>query len=173
MKRILIISLVLALALMALIPMTAVWGDTTDTVACTVTGSNLSVSITSDGTVNYGTLSTSASQDTTSGGLDDTQTANNDGTIAAKFNITSTVASGGSTDWTLGETPGTDVFVHSFSTDSGSSWEPISTAGVYETLAASVAVDGNQTFDLKITMPSTISDYDTNSITVTIQAVTP
>src|SRR5690349_8778650 len=95
-------ALILVVASMASAP--KVFAATTGTVAATVTPQNISVAVT-DGTVAYGTLDLSTSADTTSGGVNDTQTATNDGNVAEDFNVTSTNATGG-TAWTLAGTIG-------------------------------------------------------------------
>jgi hypothetical protein len=169
MKRILSISLVLALALMVLVPMTAVWGAE-DSVTCTVTGENVSVSVT-DGEVTYGTLGVDAVKNTLSGGLDDLQTATNDGNVTADFNIKCSNAIDGDsgTDWTLDSTTGQDQFTHEFSTDA--TFPGTALTGTYQTLATGITASGTETFDLQITMPSSITDYSVKTITVTVQAV--
>lgn len=150
----------------------------TGTVAATVTPQNISVTVT-NGTVTYGTLDLSSSKDTTSGGLDGTQTATNDGNVAEDFNITSTNATGG-TPWTLAGTIGADQYKHSFCTAGGGSpdpcdasptWNAITTAGSYQTLGSNIAASGTNKFDLKLDTPSSTTDYVQKGITVTVQAV--
>lgn len=130
----------------------------------------ISISITSDGTVSYGIIVAGASKNTTAGGLNDTQTAQNGSTIAENFNIKTSNATGG-TQWTLGATPGIDIFVHEFSTNGGTGWTTFTTADSYQSLATGVAASGTQNFDLKITVPSSTTDYQQKTITVTVQAV--
>lgn len=145
---------------------------TTGTVAATVTPQNISVSV-SDGTVAYGTLDLSDSQDTTTGGVNDSQTATNDGNVNEDFNITSTHATGG-TQWSLAATIGANQYKHSFCTatcDSSPTWTAITTAGSYQALAGTVTPSGTSVFDLMIETPSSTSDYVQKSITVTVQAV--
>ncbi len=150
----------------------------TGTVAATVTPQNISVTVT-DGSVAYGTLDLSASKDTTSGGVNDTQTATNDGNVAEDFNITSTDATGGTT-WTLASTIGANQFKHSFCTagsgspdpcDATPTWNAITTAGNYQALASNIAASATNLFDLKLDTPSSTTDYVQKSITVTVQAV--
>jgi hypothetical protein len=150
----------------------------TSTVAATVTPQNISVTVT-DGTVAYGTVDLSSSKDTTSGGLDDSQTATNDGNVAEDFNITSTNATGG-TAWTLAGTIGANQYKHSFCTagsgspdpcDASPTWNAITTAGNYQPLGTNISASGTKKFDLKLDTPSSTSDYVQKSITVTIQAV--
>lgn len=128
----------------------------------------VSITITSDGTVSYGYLAASASKSTVQ--LSDTQTAQNNGNLAENFNIKTSNATGG-TQWTLGATPGTDVFVHEFSTNGGAGWTAFTTADSYQTLATGIAASGTQNFDLRVTVPSTSSDYQQKTITITVQAV--
>lgn len=129
----------------------------------------VSVSV-ADGSVSYGTIAAGTSKDTTASGLNDTQTATNNGNVNENFNIKTSNATGG-TQWTLGATPGTDVFVHEFSTNGGASWTALTTADSYQALATGIAASGTQNFDLRITVPSTSSDYQQKTITVTVQAV--
>lgn len=149
---------------------------TTGTVAATVTPQNISVAV-SDGAVAYGTIDLSSSKDTTSGGVNDTQVATNDGNVAEDFNVLSSDATGGTT-WTLAGTVGANQYKHSYCTsgsgtpdpcDTGATWSALSTS--YNPLSSNVAVSGTQRFDLKLDTPTTSSDYVQKSITVTIQAV--
>lgn len=171
-------ELVFAVALAALPLVFASIGSaaTTGNVAATVTPQNISVAV-SDGAVAYGALALSSSEDTTSGGVDDTQVATNDGNVAEDFNILSTDATGGTT-WTLAGSPGADQFSHSFCTtgggspdpcDTGASWSNLTTS--YSSLATAVATSGTERFDLKLDTPTSSTDYVQKSITVTIQAV--
>ena len=165
-------------ALLVVFAGSPVFAASTGTVAATVTPQNISVSV-SNGTVAYGTLGLSSSQDTTSGGVDNTQTATNDGNVNEDFNITSTDATGG-TSWTLGGSIGADQYKHSFCTagsgspdpcDTSPTWNAITTAGNYQSLSTNVSASGTERFDLKLDTPSSSSDYLQKSITVTIQAV--
>lgn len=127
----------------------------------------ISISITSSGTISYGLVAPSASKDTTSGG---TQSAQNGSTIAENFNIKTSNATGG-TQWTIGSSAGANIFVHEFSTNGGGAWTKFTAADSYQTLATGVAASGTQNFDLRITAPSSTTDYQQKSITITIQAV--
>ena len=126
----------------------------------------ISISITSNGVISYGNISSGTSKDTTSG---DTQTAKNDSAITEDFNIKTSAATGG-TPWTIGSTPGANVFVHEYSTDSGNSWTKFTAADSYLTLATGVSPNGTQNFDLRLTSP-TNSDSQPKTIIITIQAI--
>ncbi len=143
-------------------------GATTATVSATVTAQNVSVTV-SDGTVAYGTLGLSSSTSTLASALNDIQTATNAGNVAENFNIKTSDATGGIT-WVATSTPGSDLFTHSFSTNSGGAWTAMASSS-YSTLATNKAASGTQTFDLKLETPTASSDYVQKTITVTVQAV--
>lgn len=139
----------------------------TGSVTATVTLQNVSVSVT-DGTVTYGTLGLNSSEDTTSGGINDSQTATNNGNVAVDLNI----RGANSTDWTLGSSAGNNTYRHRFCTsncDVSPTWTDLTTN--YNTLATNVAASGTQVFDLEITTPTTSSVYTEQSVNVTVQAV--
>ncbi len=136
-----------------------------------VTPTSLVISVTvTDGTVAYGILSPSGSSNTTSGGLNDTQVALNNGTVAEDFSIKTSTATGG-TGWTLSSAIGSNIFVHEFSTNSGGNWTKFITADSYQTLINNVGVNSSQNFDLRLTAPSSSTDAVQKTITITVQAV--
>lgn len=146
----------------------------TDTVAATVTAQIYSVSVT-DGTVAFLTVAQDSTQDTTTSGVDDSQTATNDGSVTAKFNIKATDSTGGS-GWTLGGTAGSETYTMKFCTsdcDGTPTWNSVGIDPSYATLAASVVSTGNQVFDLQVGTPSSTTETTEQSITVTVQAVAP
>lgn len=128
----------------------------------------ISITLNTDGTVPYGIVTLSSSQTTLA--ISDTQVAKNDGTGAEDFNIKTSNATGGTT-WTLGASSGTNQYVHEFSTNGGGAWTKFTTADSYQLMSNSVSVNGTVNVDLRITLPSSTSDYNQKSITVTIQAV--
>lgn len=125
----------------------------------------ISISITTDGTINYGTLSAGAGKSTIE--LSDTQTAKNDTNIAEDFNIKTSAPAG----WTLGATTATDTFVHEFSTNSGGVWTKFITAESYQTLVSNILPNATQNFDLRLTSPNPSTSGGQKSISITIQAV--
>lgn len=130
----------------------------------------VAISITTDGAVSYGLLPAGNNKDTTAAQLNDTQTGRNDGTGTETFNIKTSNATGG-TQWTLGSSAGSDIFVHEFSTNGGGVWTKFTTPDSYQTLATGIAASGTQNFDLRVTVPTVTTDYQQKSITVTVQAV--
>jgi hypothetical protein len=139
----------------------------------TLTYPLISVSV-SDGTVAYGILATNSSKDTTSGGLNDTQAATNDGTAAEDFNIIGQ----SSTNWTLAGSPGASQYSHQFCKagsgspdpcDASPTWTSLSTS--YQQLAVNIAASSNQRFDLKINTPTSTSATSQQTVNITVQAV--
>ena len=121
-----------------------------------------------DGTVAYGTLATSATKDTTTGDLNDPQTATNNGNITEAVNIKGQ----STTAWTLAGAAGADQYKHEFcitTCNTSPTWTALTTS--YQTLAASVATSGTQVFYTKITAPSSSSSFTQQSADITIQAV--
>jgi hypothetical protein len=154
--------------------------NTTGTITATriivnvsLTNAVVSVSV-SDGNVSYGIVGTGSSKNTTSGGLDNTQTATNDGTIAEDLNIKGQ----DSADWTLAGSAGANQYKHEFCTggsgspdpcDSSPSWTTMTTS--YQALAINLAVSGTKKFDLKLSTPTSTTSTSQQSVDVTIQAV--
>lgn len=140
---------------------------TTSTVTATVTAQNIFVSV-ADATVAYGTLTLSGTEDTTSAGVNDTQTATNDGNVTEDFNISGQ----DSAAWTLAGTIGADQYTHEWCTttcDSTPTWNNLTTS--YQTLATGISSSGTQDFDLQIGVPSSSTSYTQQSVDVTVQAV--
>ena len=138
-----------------------------DSVNLNVIPAVVSVSI-SDGIVNYGITAINSNKDTTASGIDDSQTATNNGNATENFNIKGQ----NSDNWTLAETAGEEIYTHKFCTsncDSSPVWTALTTS--YQTLAIGVNVDGTQSFDLQIGTPTTTSNYTQQNVDVTVQAV--
>ena len=168
-------SLIASIAIVAVVGMAVgvgVQGADTASVAATVTVQNISVTV-ADGTVAYGTLGVSTSKDTTSGGLNDTQVATNNGNVAENFAIKGS----NSANWTLAGAAGADAYVHQFCTAGTGSPDPCDATPTYtalttvnQTLASSVAVSGTKRFDLKITTPTSSTNFTEQSVNVTVLA---
>jgi hypothetical protein len=142
-------------------------GADTGTVTATVTPQSISVSVT-DGAVTYGTLSTSTSKSTISTDLNDTQTATNDGNVTADLNIRGQ----DSANWTLAAAAGANQYVHAFCTATcgtpPTNFTALTTSN--QTLASGVAASASQTFELRLTTPTSTSVTTQQSVDVTIQA---
>ncbi|MDO8524596.1 MAG: hypothetical protein Q7R99_03135 [bacterium] len=144
----------------------------TNSIGATVTPQSISIVVTSNGVVPYGTVSLSGSQ--TSMGVSATQSAVNNGNITEKFNIkTSNATSSGGT-WTVNSATGTeDIYTHDFSTTTGSIWMRWTGPDTYAAATGSIPVNATTTIDLRIGVPSSVSEYSAKTISVTIQATTP
>ena len=144
---------------------------TTASVTATVTARNVSVSV-SDGSISYGNVNLGGTASTTPSGIDDSQTATNNGNVSADLNIIGT----DSADWTLESSTGADQYTQAFcntdACDSSPTWSLMQEAA-YTTLSSSTLATstGTQIFDLRINLPSSSSSYDQQSVNVTVQAV--
>jgi len=124
----------------------------------------VSVTISANGTISYGTIATGASKSTIQ--LGTTPVAMNDGNAAEDFNIKGQDTS---CPWTLSGTSGADQYVHEFSVNGGSAWTALTTS--YQALATNVAVNGTQNLDLRVTVPASTNCFGSQSVDVTVQAV--
>ena len=151
-------------------------GQAADTAAvtATVTARNVSVSV-ADGSVAYGNITLGGTASTSSDGLDDSQTATNNGNVSETFNIIGIDTVGG-TPWTLESAQGTNQYTHHFcntlACDSTPTWTEITQAG-YTTMSSSTVATstGTQIFDLKVGVPTASTDYTEKNVDVTVQAV--
>jgi len=142
-----------------------IWGEWSESREYEVGIPLVSISITSDGVIAYGTVSAGVSQDTIM--LEDTQTAENDGNVPVDVNIKSSAPVG----WAIGVVPGLDVFVHEFSVNGGINWVPLTTADSYQTLAENIATNSFFNFDMRLTVPDPSTITTEQHFTITIQAV--
>ncbi len=141
-------------------------------VSATVTAQNVSVTV-SDGTIAYGTVSVGSSASTTlaGSGLNDNQTATNNGNINQAFNIIGVDTA----SWELGTSPASETYTHYFcntlACESGPTWTEFNEDS-YTTLSSStVPANGTQDFDLRIEMPSATAVFTEQTVDVTVQAV--
>jgi len=157
-------------ALLAVVALPAL-AATEGAVSATVTAQLVSIASIDDGTVVYGILNVNTSKDTTASGLNDSQTATNDGNVSADFNIKGS----DSANWTLAGAAGADQYKHEFCRgDTGDcDGTPAFTALTtdYQTLDTAVGANGTQVFDLKITTPTSSSNFTEQSVNVTVQVV--
>lgn len=151
------------------IPVAGVSATDQAVVSATVTMENISVTV-SDGSIVYGTLSTNTTTDTTSGNLNDSQTASNSGNVIVDLNIRGQ----NSTDWNLAGAAGSDEYRQRFCTtdcDSSPTWTNLTTNAT--TLVSDLAAAGTQLFDLEITTPTSSSSFDQQNVDVAVIAVLP
>lgn len=128
------------------------------------------ISITiSDGSISYGMLPKGATKDTTSSGVNDSQTATNNGNVAEDFNIKGQ----NTTAWTLAGSQGSEQYFHKFcnngTCDASPTWTALTTN--YQAVGSNIATSGTKEFDLQIGVPSATATYTSQNADVTIQAV--
>ncbi|HCC67821.1 TPA: hypothetical protein DEP90_01235 [Patescibacteria group bacterium] len=161
-----ILSMVIALAIFT----TDILAAEEGTVTATVTATSISLTV-SDGTVEYLTVGVGQTKDTTTNattGVDDSQTANNNGNVAEDFNIKGV----DTLSWALAGTAGSETYFHKWcisDCDGTATWTAMTTS--YTTLASGIAKDADQIFDLQIGTPTTTAVFTEQSPNVTIQAV--
>jgi len=146
--------------------------SSTGTVNASVTAQIFSVSLDNSDGIAFGTIATSSTKDTTTAGVNDSTTATNNGSVAAKFEIKAAA----STDWTLFATADVEKYTMKFcvtTCDSSPSWSSVGIDPSYATLAASVAKDGTQVFDLQVGTPTSTAATGQQAIVVTVLATTP
>lgn len=142
---------------------------TTAAVSATVSATNLAVSV-SDGSIAFGSVALNTAT-TTAGGTGQTQTVSNDGSNAV-INVKSSNATGGTT-WTLGTSPGSDIFKLEVSTTTGSSYMTFQATDTYLTASSSSASLTTGPLDFRFTTPSGSTDFVQKSLTITVQVTTP
>lgn len=146
-----------------------------DTVAATVTAAVYSVSL-DNASVAFLTVAQGSSQSTTTTGVDDSTTATNDGSVAAKFNIKAGNSTSAGIGWTLAASAGNETYTMKFCTtncDAGPTWNSVGIDPSYQTLAASIGITATQVFDLMVGTPTSTASTDEQAITITVQAVAP
>lgn len=137
---------------------------TTGTVTATVTATNLAVSVT-DGTIAFGSVALNTATTTANNG--ETQVVTNDGSTA-QMNVKSSDATGG-TQWTLGTSPGSDIFKMEVSTTTGASYMTLQATDTYLTASSSMTSLLSDNVDLQLTTPTASTDFVQKSITITVQ----
>ncbi len=140
----------------------------TGTVVATVTATNLAVSVTS-GSIAFGSVALNTATTTVS--TAQTQTVSNDGSAAA-LNIKSSDATNG-TAWTLGTSPGSNIFKLEVSTTTGSTYSTFQATDTYLTASSTFASLTNQAVDFRFTTPTLSTDFVQKSLTITVQVTTP
>lgn len=139
----------------------------TGNITATVTATNLAVSV-SDGSIAFGSVALNTA--TTTAGNSDTQTVTNDGSTAT-LNVKSGNATGGTT-WTLGTSPGSNVFKLEVSTTTGSSYMTFQATDTYLTASTTFSSLSSGDLDFRFTTPSDSTDFVQKSLTITVQVTT-
>lgn len=131
----------------------------------------VSISLTTDSSVDFGTLPLESTQDTTASGINDVQTVIiNVG--PANLDVKSTVFSDGVNTWDLDSSNGVNQIKWEFSTD-GTTWTTFLTPDAVNDLVDNVGQGATQDLYLRITLPTETSSSNLYSSTITIIATTP
>ena len=131
----------------------------------------VSITLATDGSVNFGTVALNASKDTTPSGINDPETVRVD-MGPADLSVRSTNFSDGSNNWNLGTSPGADRIKWDFSKD-GSAWTNFAAAGTNYPFDSAVPESDTRDLNLRLTLPTGTTSNSAHSATVTIVATTP
>lgn len=130
-----------------------------------------SISLTTDGSVDFGTTQLDTTRDTTSSGINDPETVQVD-SGPADLDIKSTVFSDGSNTWSLDTTNGADTVLWEFSKDE-TNWTTFAQADAFYTFDSNVAEGETRTLYTRLTTPTSTNSFQQYSTDVTILATVP
>jgi|GEM_PF-3785517 len=131
----------------------------------------VSISLTTDGSISFGTLEFNETRDTTPSDLNDPETVKVD-SGPADLEIKTTIFSGGGNNWSLGTSNGSEQVKWEFQ-KSGGSWTTFETANSLYVLENNVPQGESRTIYFRLTTPNqTVSSAD-HSATITIVASPP
>lgn len=131
----------------------------------------IDINITTEGAVDFGYLNTDTVEDTTSSGVDQTQTVRVDGDTS-NLHIRSTDFNSVDSTWNLATNNGSEQVIWEFSND-GSEWVIFEEAGTLYSLASNVSSGETRDVYLRITTPESTVSHDPHSADVTIVATSP
>ena len=132
----------------------------------------VSISISTDGTVDFGFLGLDTIQDSSATGINDIEVISVD-TGPADLDIRSSVFTEGGNTWTLGATNGSNQVRWDFASTTPITWTNFALADTLYTLENNVAQGQTRNVILRIQMPTATDSYDQYSGTVTIVASEP
>jgi len=145
---------------------TLTFAASTATVAATVTVQNISMTLSTSGTIAWGILPVNTASSTNPAY---TQSFTNSGNVPENF----LVQGQNSASWTLATTNGIDTYVESFCatscTTAPTGYTALTTSN--QTLASNIAVSGTSPLDLYIKVPTSSSVFTSQSVDVTVTAV--
>lgn len=147
------------------------YGAWSATRSFTVTVAEVSISLSTDGSVQFGTMPQNTAKDTTSGDLNDPETIQVD-SGPADLEIKSTNFSDGGSGWSLGSTSGSNTVKWEFSKD-GSNWIIFELEDSLYPLDTNVSQSSTRSIYFRITAPTDTNSYQQHSAIVTIVASAP
>ncbi len=154
-KIAIVITSVILLALVAV----PVFAGSTAGVNVTVQAQNISITV-SPTSYDYGVLSVGDTTETAT-----TFTATNNGNIAEDFYI----QGANTTNWTLANNPGDEIYEHDFKGGSQATYKALTTSD--QAAASNIAAGGSVTnYRFQLHMPTSTTNFDPQSTTVTFTA---
>jgi serine protease len=129
---------------------------------------NLSISLTTDGSVSFGTLPLGSTTSTPPGSQETVKVD----VGPADLTVSSTDFSDGSNHWLLSNNPGPDQVKWQYSTDN-INWNTFLSPNVNYPLASNLPGGNQQDVYFKLAMPTSASDFGQHSSQVTITATSP
>jgi len=150
-----------------------VFAANTAVVGATVTVQNISLTVTANSTISYGTLAIGATKGTNASDLNTTPIVQNNGNVTEDFAIKGQDATGSTQTWTLATTAGSAQYYHKFCTATcntpPTNYTALTTNN--QTLATSKATSATQSFDLYLGTPTSgVTDYTSHAVDVTLTA---
>lgn len=134
-------------------------------------GAAISISLSTNGLVAFGTLALEATKDTTVTGVNDVETVSID-SGPADLDIKSSDFTQGVNTWVIADSNGVNQVKFDYSSSSPPWYNFINNDTLYA-LASNVAQEGNCNIYLQLTMPTETASYSEYSATVTIVASAP
>jgi len=147
------------------------WGLIDAQAALASLGPPVSISLTTDGAIDFGILGLSETEDTTLSGLNDVQTISVD-TGPVNLDIKSTVFSDNGNSWSLGTTNGADQVKWEFSPEA-TTWNTFLAPNTLYDLADNVAQANTQDVFFFFTMPTSTTSNNQYGSDITIVASSP
>lgn len=131
----------------------------------------VSISISSDGSVGFGTQTLNTTVDTTASGLNDIEVVSVD-TGPADLDIRSSQFTDSTYNWSFSSSNGSDQILFEFSKD-GSSWSTFLVADTLYTFDTNVAQSATRNIYFRLTTPTYTTSYEQYGATITVVASAP
>lgn len=131
----------------------------------------ISISITSDGSVSFGTQALNSTVDTTSSGLNDIEVVSVD-TGPVDLDIRSSQFTDDTYNWSFASSNGSNQIEFEFSKD-GTNWSNILLADTLYTFDTNVTQSSTRNIYLRLTLPTGTTSYEQYGSTITLVASSP
>ena len=148
------------------------WGLIDAEAALASLSSAVSITLSTDGTIEFGILGLGDTQDTTASGTNEVQTVTVH-TGPVDLHVRSTLYSDNGNTWALGTTNGADQVKWEFSPDGTTSWSTFTSANTPFLLASSISQGTTQDSYFRLTMPTSTMSNNQYSADITIVDSSP